>query len=220
MLVTSGRYRLKDDGYPSFQWIVRGRDRVGRVIKNADGSFTGIIRQVQAQGNSWADALNQVVAEVEGIDLSELGGELVEVKPVRERTQAILAWLINHAEANDGHLAFNNTDLAQAAGWPRPNQALGNITSRLDLCCAKAGLPPISCAADKSFRDAYANRGQRDWDFPIEQMRRRAKSHLWTKDDFEQINRENRALLIGSAYLAWGDYIAKHEAKLKEWAFM
>jgi hypothetical protein len=52
---TTGRYRLKDNGYDSFQWIVRGRDHVGRVIKNADGSFTGIIRGVQAQGNSWAD---------------------------------------------------------------------------------------------------------------------------------------------------------------------
>jgi hypothetical protein len=87
-------------------------------MKNADGSFTGIIRRVQAQGNSWADALNQVVAEVEGIDLSELRDDLVEVKPVRERTQAILAWLTNHAEANDGRLNFTNTDLAHAAGWP------------------------------------------------------------------------------------------------------
>ena len=109
---TTGRYRLKDDGYDSFQWIVRGRDKIGRVMKNADGSFTGIIRRVQAQGNSWADA------EVEGIDLSELRDDLVEVKPVRERTQAILAWLTNHAEANDGRLNFTNTDLAHAAGWP------------------------------------------------------------------------------------------------------
>jgi hypothetical protein len=46
-----------------------------------------------------------------------------------------------------GQLNFNNTDLARAAGWPRPNQALGNLVSRLDLCCAKAGLPAIGCAA-------------------------------------------------------------------------
>jgi hypothetical protein len=80
------RYQLKDDGYASFQWIVRGKDRVGRVIKNADGSFTGIIGRVQVPGSGWEDAKNQVVAEVEGCDVSELTGSLVTVRPVQERT--------------------------------------------------------------------------------------------------------------------------------------
>ena len=63
---------------------------------------------------------NQVVAEVEGIPVSELSHAVVSVAKVQERTQAILTWLTNHAETNAGHLHFTNTDLAQAAGWSRP----------------------------------------------------------------------------------------------------
>ena len=46
------RYNLKDDGYSTFQWIMRGREKVGRVIKNADGSFIGIIRGFSVPGSS------------------------------------------------------------------------------------------------------------------------------------------------------------------------
>jgi hypothetical protein len=168
--MTTARYQLKDDGYSTFQWIMRNRDKVGRVTKNADGSFTGIIGRVQAAGSSWEDAKNQAVAGFEGMDVSKLTSELIRIKPVQERTQAILAWLSNYAETNSGRLVFNNTELARAAGWPRPNQALGNLVSRLDLCCAKTGLPAIGCAADNTFKDAWqrpgANRVQHDWDFP------------------------------------------------------
>jgi hypothetical protein len=216
------RYQLRDDGYASFRWITRGKQRVGRVTKNADGSFTGIIGRAQVPGAGWEDAKNQAVAEVEGIPVSKLNHELVTVRPVQERTQAILTWLTNHAETNDGRLHFNNTDLAHAAGWPRPNQALGNLLSRLDLCCCKAGLPAIGCAAAKTFKGAWGRPGEQrvrhDWSFPVELMQRRAKSHRWTRDDFERIGRESRALLIGTAYLAWDDHMAKHEAQISEWA--
>ena len=117
-----------------------------------------MIRGFSAPGSSWEDAKNQVVAAVEGIDASALTSELVSVRPVQERTQAILNWLANHAEASDGRLDFNNTDLAHAAGYPRPNQFLGNLVSRLDLCCAKAGLPAIGCAAHKTFKNAWRGR--------------------------------------------------------------
>jgi hypothetical protein len=216
------RYNLKDDGYSTFQWIMRGREKVGRVIKNADGSFIGIIRGFSVPGSSWEDAKNQVVAAVEGIDASALTSELVSVRPVQQRTQAILTWLANHAEATDGRLNFNNGDLARAAGWPRPNQALGNLVSRLDLCCAKAGLPAIGCTAHKTFKDAWQRPGEQrvqfDWDFPVEQMQRRAKAHRWTRADFERIGRESRALRTGQAFLAWDEMMAKHEAQIKEWS--
>jgi hypothetical protein len=182
-----------------------------------------VIGRVQAVGSSWEDAKNQVVAVVEGISVSELTSDLVRVKPVQERTQAILTWLSNHADANGGRLVFDNTDLARAAGWPRPNQALGNLVSRLDLCCAKVGLPAIGCAAANTFKDAWQrpgeNRVQHHWSFPVELMQRRAKPHHWTRDDFDRINQESRALLIGSAYLAWDEYMAKHEARVKDWAY-
>ena len=154
----------------------------------------------RCRGLSWEDAKNQVVAAVEGIDASALTSELVSVRPVQQRTQAISTWLANHAEATDGRLNFNNGDLARAAGWPRPNQALGNLLSRLDLCCAKAGLPAIGCTAHKTFKDAWQRPGEQrvqfDWDFPVEQMQRRAKAHRWTRADFQRIGRESRALRL------------------------
>ncbi len=222
--MTAHRYRLEEESFAnaSFRWITRDRRHIGRVMKNADGSFTGIIGQVQATGSSWDDAMNHIVARVENIDISELTDRLVRVKPIQERTQATLAWLTSHAETTGGRLSFNNSDLARAAGWARPNRALGNLMSRLDLCCAKAGLPAIGCAADKTFKDAWQRPGekrvQHDWSFPVELMQRRAKSHRWTRDDFERINRESRALKIGTAYLAWDDYMAKHEARIRDWA--
>jgi hypothetical protein len=214
-------YRLKDEGYPSFQWIVRGREKIGRVLKNGEDSFTGIIGRVRANGTSWNAAMNQVVAEVEGLDVSELNPELIAVKPVQERSNAILHWLRNQAAANAGQLTFTNNDLAQAAGWSKPNQALGNLVSRLDLCCFKAGLPSIGCAAKATFAGAWeGERHLDDWgfNFPVERMQRRAKTHRWTDEDFDRIQRESLALLTGSAASAWKEALAKHAAKIKEWA--
>jgi hypothetical protein len=154
------RYRLKDDGYPTFQWIVCGRDKVGRVSKNADGSFTGIIRGIEVTGcGSWNDALNQLVAKVEGLSVSELGSDLVQVKRTQEQTKIILQWLKNSAKANGGRLIFTNEDLAHVLGWSKPNRQLGSLVSRLDLCCFKAGrLPPIGCAAEDRIRMATSTR--------------------------------------------------------------
>jgi hypothetical protein len=218
------RHRLKDDGYSSYRKIMRDGKEVGRVHKNADGSFTGIIGRVQVPGSSWEDAMNKVVAEVERIPVSELVNRgLVSAAKGQKHTQAILIWLTNHAESNAGHLHFTNTDLAQAAGWPAPNQALGNLVSRLDLCCCMAGLPSIGCAAERTFDRAWSRPGpdrvQFDWDFPVELMQRRAKSHHWTRDDFARLQRESLGLLTGSAPKAWDTYMIKHEARVKEWAY-
>jgi hypothetical protein len=91
------RYRLKDDGYGAFQWIVRGREKVGRVRKQSDGSFVGVIGGIEATGASWETALQHVVAKVEGVAVSELSHDLIAIKPVQERTKAILHWLRNNA---------------------------------------------------------------------------------------------------------------------------
>jgi hypothetical protein len=77
------RYRLRDDGYATIRPILRGRDKVGRVVKNTDDSFTGIIGRIQATGSSWEDALNQVVAEIEGIDVADLTHEMINVTAVQ-----------------------------------------------------------------------------------------------------------------------------------------
>jgi hypothetical protein len=217
------RYRLRDDGYATIQLIMRGKDRVGRVIKNNDDSFTGIIGRVQVSGSSWEDAKNQVVATVEGIDVSQLTNEMVNITRAQEHTQILLTWLAGNAESNDGHLHYNNTDLAHAIGFPRPNQWSGNLVSRLDLCCCKARLPAIGLAAAAPFKNAWGRPGEKrvrhDWSFPIELMKRLAKSHHWTRDDFQRIGQESRALLTGTAWAAWDEYMAKHEGQIRAWAY-
>lgn len=135
------RYRLKDDGYPTFKKIYLGREQVGRVVQNADGSFTGRIGKIEVQAQTDIDALQQVVAEVEGLDISEISHDVLHMKKVQEQTQVILAWLKGNSEANGGKLQFTNTDLAFAIGRKKPDQALGNLVSRLDLACYHAGLP-------------------------------------------------------------------------------
>jgi hypothetical protein len=85
-----------------------GKNCIGRVDENSDGSFTGRIRGFSASGSSWEDAFNAVVAAVEGIAVSELTDALISIKKSQQHTQTILNWLINNAEANDGQLCFTN----------------------------------------------------------------------------------------------------------------
>jgi hypothetical protein len=81
-------------------------------------------------------------------------------------------------------------------------------------------LPAIGCTADETFKDAWQRPGEQrvqfDWNFPVELMQRHAKSHRWTRDDFERIGRESRALLTGQAFLASDEMMAKHEASVRE----
>lgn len=219
------RYELRDDGYSTFQKITRDKKQIGRVTKNADGSYIGSIGNVQIPGSSREDAMNRVVAEVEGIPVHKLNHELIVIPKLQESTRAILIWLANHAESNDGHLHFTNDDLARVAGWAKSTQRrpLGEIINRLDFCCCKIGLPSIGCAAEKPFARAWQNNGKGhylydDFEYPVELMQRRAKSHRWTRADFERLQRESLALPTGSASKVWADYWVKHGAKIKEWA--
>jgi hypothetical protein len=210
------RYKLRDGGYP-FRKIMDGKNCIGRVDENSDGSFTGRIRGFSASGSSWEDAFNAVVAAVEGIAVSELTDALISIKKSQQHTQTILNWLINNAEANDGQLCFTNTDLAHVIGWPQANPALGQLISRLDWCCFRTGLPSIGCAAEETFADAWEPHANHNLVIPKEVMVRRAKTHRWTGADFEKIGRESRALKTG-ARKAWDDEFARNAARIMEWA--
>jgi hypothetical protein len=209
---------LKDAGYPTFKWIVSGRERSGRVIRNADGTFTGRIGTVEGHGQSEADAFRQVVAEVEGLDVSEISHDVLHQKKVQADTEAIIAWLKDNATTHCGRLSFANTDLAHAIGKRKPDQALGNLVSRLDFACYLAGLPSLGCAADKTFGGAWQRQDNRGWDFPVEQMQRRDKTHHWSNADLDRIRHETRRLTSGSAPLVWREEFAKREARIRAWA--
>jgi hypothetical protein len=216
------RFRLRDDGYPTFKWIYQGSERRGRVTKNADGTFTGRIGTVEANGQSENDAFLQVWAEVEGLDVSKIRHDVLHPKKVQADTEAIIDWLKANATTHRGRLSFTNTDLARAIGKQKPDQALGNLVSRLDFACYLTGLPSLGCAADQTFPGAWHRRenSKESWDYPLEQMRRRAKTHHWSGADLDRIRHETQRLTGGSARLLWGEEFAKREARIKEWAEM
>jgi hypothetical protein len=206
------RYRLKDDGYSGFKYIYQGRQQCGRVTRNADGTFTGRIGAVVAHGQSEDDAFHQVWAEVQGLPVSQLRRDVLHPKKVQVDTEAIIDWLKDNAAAHGGRLSFTNTDLARAIGKRKPDQPLGNLVSRLDFA--------LGCAADETFKGAWQRQEKynRSWDFPVEQMRRRAKTYHWSGADFDRIRRETQRLTSGSAPLAWEDEFAKREARIKAWS--
>jgi hypothetical protein len=218
------RYRIKDDGYTGFKHIYRERERrpCGRVVRNADGTFTAFIGKVSETGETEQDALVEAWATVEGLDISEVQRALFPKRKVQADTEKALDWLRVKAAENDGHPQFTNADLAHLLGWPKPSQRqpLGNLISRLDCACCRTGLPSIGCAAAEPFPLAWRGNRERGrtWDFPVELMRQRSNAHRWSDDDFELLKRETRCFATGSGRAAWEDEIAKHESRVRAWS--
>jgi hypothetical protein len=214
------RYRLKDDGYATIKRIYQGKERRGYVTRNADGMYTGRIGTIEVQAQSEADAFRYVVAEVEGLDVSEIRHDVLHQKKVQADTEAILDWLKDNATKHSGRLSFTNTDLARAIGKPKPDRPLGNLVSRLDFACYLTGLPSLGCAADKTFNGAWQRQEgyNTSWDFPAELMQRRAKAHHWSITDLDRIRHETQRLTSGIAHLAWKEEFAKREARIRTWA--
>ena len=215
------KYRLKDDGYPTLKKIYYGRTLVGHVFKEADG-FRAVMGKIEAHSPTELGAFQQVLAQHLGQDVSSIvanSDDFLHIKKVQKHTQIILTWLKDNCR--DGELSFTNTDLAKAIGSKKPDRQLGNLISRLDFACYAARLPPLGCAAEEPFKDAWQQREgyNRGWDFPVDQMRRTANAHRWSTDDFDRILHETQRLTTGMAHLAWKDEHVKHDARIKEWAF-
>jgi hypothetical protein len=213
---------LKDDGYPTFKYIYQGNKQRGRVIKNTDGTFTGRIGTVEAHGQSETDAFYQVWAEVAGLDISEIRHSVLHPKKVQADTEAIIDWLKDNAATHSGQLSFTNADLARAIGKQKPDQALGNLVSRLDFACYLTGLPSLGCAAEQTFAGAWQpqENSNPSWGYPFEQMRRRAKTHHWSAADLDRIRHETQRLTSGRASLLWEEEYAKRDVRIRAWAEM
>jgi hypothetical protein len=222
--MTKPRYRLKDDGFATIKKIYCGNTHVGYVFKEADG-FRAKIKNIEAYSLTEAQAFQQVLAEHLGQSVSSIvenSDDFLHMPKVQAHTQIILTWLKDNC--SDGKLSFSNTDLAKAIGKEKPDRPLGNLISRLDFACYVAGLPSLGCAADATFKDAWQaqgliDQGLIDWEFPVETMSSRAKSHRWSNRDFERIAAETHRLTSGLAHLLWKEEFAKHEARIKEWCF-
>jgi hypothetical protein len=214
-------YRLRDDGYATLKKICYGKTIVGHVFKDADG-FRAVIGKSEAHSPTEAEAFQQVLAQHLGQDISSIvkkSDDFLRMKKVQAHTQIILTWLKDNC--TEGRLSFTNTDLAKALGKKKPDRPLGNLISRLDFACYAAGLPPLGCAAEETFKEAWQPREgyDRSWNFPVGKMQRAAKTHRWSSVDFERILHETQRLTTGMGHLAWKDEFAKHEARIKEWAF-
>jgi hypothetical protein len=217
----SALYRLLDDGYATIKKICYGRNVVGHVYKT-DTGYRAVIGKIEVRSPTEAGAFQEVVAAHTGQHISEIrrnSDDFLRMKKVQAHTEIILDFLKDNSAANGGKLSFTNNDIAIALGKKRPDRALGNLISRLDFACYVAGLPPLGCAADATFKDAWQGQGIIDWDFPLETMCRRAKSHRWSNSDFERILYETQRLTSGLAHVAWKEEFAKHEAKIKKWCF-
>ena len=125
--------------------------------------------------------------------------------PVHEHTDALIEWLRNNRDATGRILPHTNTEAAEAtAGWGDLSvfgRAFGNVQSRLDFACYRAGLPPLGLTAQKPFDDAWKQDG-RKWEFPVQAMQASAQARRWSNADFDAISKAARDL-PGSASVAW-----------------
>src|SRR6516165_3447032 len=90
----------------------------------------------------------------------------------------------------------------------------------ISLATSRACRRSLGCAADKTFAGAWQRQEKynRSWDFPVEQMQRRAKTHHWSSADLDRIRHETQRLMGGSAPLVWREEFAKREARIRAWA--
>lgn len=141
--------------------------------------------------------------------------------PVQVRTEHILKWLEEQSQAGGGRIApFTNADTGSVIGMDdlqRYGRALGNIQSRLDFACYRAGLPPLGLAAVAPFERAWQTEG-RSWAFPQTQMAAAAQTRRWRPEDFQAILHETYGL-AGQAATLWKPELSSNEESVKTWAF-
>jgi len=141
--------------------------------------------------------------------------------PVQVRTELILNWHEERSQSNGGRIpAFTNADTSRFLGKDdvqRFGRALGNIQSRLDFACYRAGLPPLGLAAVAPYDRAWQQE-KRSWAFPQAHMAAAAKTRRWKREDFEAILHESLSL-SGQAADLWKSEISGNEAGVKAWAF-
>ncbi|MDB5992759.1 MAG: hypothetical protein JWQ10_4162 [Herbaspirillum sp.] len=149
-----------------------------------------------------------------------------EIAPVSEksivhtRTVAFMSWVRSTAITNFGRIpAYDNIGSAKAMGiddTQKFGRVLGNIQSRIDYACYLNNMPPIGLAAKLPFEKSWSQK-ERNWVFPVENMRAATLSHVWSDDDFTKVLHQSGGL-SGQAHLLWKDAFAKSENRVRDWA--
>jgi hypothetical protein len=117
------RYRLHDDGYPTFKKIMQGRKWVGRVCKSVDpAGYLGIIGKTTVRAPTEKAAFEAVVAKHLGYnDVSELNEINREVKAVNRVRKA------QAREVVDEMIRGNFEPLDRLLGGSRPIESATEV---------------------------------------------------------------------------------------------
>ena len=138
----------------------------------------------------------------------------------QQRTEKLIDWLSARASSHGGLLnGYTNADVGRHLGFDdltRHGRHLGNMQSRIDFGCYRAGVPPLGLCAVEHFPRGWATDGRR-WAFPVETMRQSAQSFVWTDEVFD-IVRENTRALPGQAAIPWRKELLEHEVLVRAWA--
>lgn len=140
---------------------------------------------------------------------------------VNVRTLSLLYWIESRAETNGGIIPpFTNAEAANAIGLGALTdfgRVHGNIQSRIDLACFLCDLPPLGCAAEKTFEKAWDQEG-RSWAFPGALLQQVAQKRKWEKEDFQKI-RERVQDLSAQAHIPWREVFTLEEQRVRDWSF-
>ena len=84
------RYRLHDDGYPTFKKIMSGRKQVGRVCKSVNpAGYLGIIGRTSVRAATEKEAFEAAVAKHLGfVDVEDLRDSNREVRAINRAKKA------------------------------------------------------------------------------------------------------------------------------------
>jgi len=138
----------------------------------------------------------------------------------QQRTEKLIDWLSTRAQRNGGLLnGYTNAELGAHLGFDdltRHGRHLGNMQSRIDFGCYRAGAPPLGLCAVEHFSRGWAAEGRR-WAFPVEMMRQSAQSFVWTDEVFDSVRVNTRAL-PGQAAIPWRRELLEHEVLVRTWA--
>ncbi|QNA86438.1 hypothetical protein G4G27_22485 [Sphingomonas sp. So64.6b] len=138
----------------------------------------------------------------------------------QQRTERVLDWLADRADQHGGALnSYSNANVGALLGFDdltRHGRVLGNIQSRLDFACYRAGVPPLGLCVLEHFANAWSQEARR-WVFPVPDMRLAAQTYNWSGSIIAKV-RANARLLPGQAAIPWRKELNEHEADVRRWA--
>lgn len=192
-----------------------------RTLADANQSDISYEQIVVDHPEDFSERANWYARRVLGMPNESSSPPAQENSDTQTRTTAFIAWLKNAAGDNDGVIpSFTNEQAAAAIGlsdMQKYGRAHGNMQSRIDFACYRAGLPPIGLAAEERFELAWSQE-RRTWAYPVKEMQSAARLREWASQDFDTVLRETERL-PGQAHLIWKDALVKEEQAIKAWAF-